>query len=137
MVGHLKVNAEYQRGGVGTMLLAAGEMHANQRGWRGSKARLSVLAENYPAQNCSVKAGFQQVSSCHVSLQKSSTMKCSGCRWGIWSHCTSVYWHVQSEAWRREKEQAEAWDLARPVQWTRSLPAGELTFYRYAVSSQN
>ena len=39
VVGHLKLDAEYHRLGVGTMLLAAGQIHASQRGWRCSKAK--------------------------------------------------------------------------------------------------
>ena len=67
-VGHLRVDSEYQRRGVGTMLLAAAQINANQRGWRCRKARLSVLAENRPARNCYEKAGFQQVSASFVEL---------------------------------------------------------------------
>ena len=70
VVSHLKVDSEHQRRGVGTMLLAAAEMHAKQRGWQCRKARLTVLAENRPAQHCYEKAGFQQVSSCFVELAK-------------------------------------------------------------------
>ena len=70
VVGHLKVDAEYQRRGVGTMLLAAGQIHASQRGWRCSQARLLVLAENRPARNCYVQAGFRQVSSSYAKLAK-------------------------------------------------------------------
>ena len=68
MVGHLKVDAEYQHGGGGTLLLAAGEIHVGKQGWPCIKARLSVLAENRPAQNCYATAGLQQVSSCDVAL---------------------------------------------------------------------
>ena len=67
-VGHLKVDTEYQRRGVGSMLLAAAETHAYQRGWRCREARLSVLAENRPARSCYEKAGFQQTSSSFVEL---------------------------------------------------------------------
>ena len=67
-VVHLKVDTEYQRRGVGTMLLAAAEIHANQRGWACRKSRLSVLAENRPARSCYEKAGFQQESSSLVEL---------------------------------------------------------------------
>ena len=67
-VVHLKVDTEYQRRGVGTMLLAAAEIHANQRGWACRKSRLSVLAENRPARICYDKAGFQQISSSFVEL---------------------------------------------------------------------
>ena len=51
VVGHLKVDTQYQRRGVGSMLMTAGQIHASQRGWRCSKARLAVLAENRPARN--------------------------------------------------------------------------------------
>ena len=67
-VGHLKVDIEYQRRGLGTMLLAAAEIHAHQRRWRCHKARLTLLAENRPARNCYEKTGFQQVSSSFVEL---------------------------------------------------------------------
>ena len=65
---HLKVDTEYQHRRVGTMLLAAAEIHANQRGWACRKSRLSVLAENRPARICYDKAGFQRVSSSFVEL---------------------------------------------------------------------
>ena len=67
-VVHLKVDTEYQRQGVGTMLLAAAEIHAHQRGWQCHKARLSVLGENPRARSCYEKSGFQQVSSSFVEL---------------------------------------------------------------------
>ena len=67
-VVHLKVDTEYQRLGVGTMLLAAAEIHANESGWACRKSRLSVLAENRPARICYDKAGFRQVSSSFVEL---------------------------------------------------------------------
>ena len=70
VVGHLKVDAQYQRRSVGSMLLTAGQIHASQRGWRCSKARLAVLAENRPARNCYAQAGFRQVSSSHARLAK-------------------------------------------------------------------
>ena len=70
VVGHLKVDTQYQRRGVGSMLLTAGQSHASQRGWRCSKARLAVLAENRPARNCHAQAGFRQVSSSHAKLAK-------------------------------------------------------------------
>ena len=62
-VQHLKVDAEYQGRGVGTVLLDAGEIHARQRGWRCKEAGLAVLAENGPARALYEKAGFTQVSS--------------------------------------------------------------------------
>ena len=67
-VVHLKVDTEYQRRGVGTMLLAAAEIHAHQRGWQCHEARLSVLAENRRARSCYEQSGFQQVSSSFVEL---------------------------------------------------------------------
>ena len=68
VVGHLKVDTQYQRRGVGSMLLTAGQIHASQRGWRCSKARLTVLAENRPARNCYAQAGWRQISSFHSKL---------------------------------------------------------------------
>ena len=44
VVGHPKVDTEYQRRGVGTMLLAAGQIHARQQGWHCSEASLAALA---------------------------------------------------------------------------------------------
>ena len=70
MVGHLKVDADFQRRGVGSMLLAAGEIHANQRGWQCRKARLAVLAANGPAIRCYEKAGFRPVASKNIKLAK-------------------------------------------------------------------
>ena len=70
VVGHLKVDNQYQRQGVGSMLMTAGQIHASQRGWRCSKARLAVLAANRPARNCYVQAGFRQVSGSHGKLAK-------------------------------------------------------------------
>ena len=70
VVGHLNVDAQHQRRGVSTMLLAAGQIDASQRGWRCSKARLAVLAENRPARNCYAQAGFRQVSSSNARLAK-------------------------------------------------------------------
>ena len=68
VVGHLKVDNQYQRRGVGSMLLTAGQIHARQEGWQCTEARLAVLAENRPARNCYVQAGFRQVSSSHGKL---------------------------------------------------------------------
>ena len=127
-VGHLKVDSEYQRRGVGTMLLAAAEIHAHQRGWQCHKARLSVLAEIDVLETVTRNQGSNKYRALWSSLQKASNMKCNGSRW-----------HVQSKTQRLQGAGREAWDWAQPQppQRTRSQPTGDLTFYRYAALSQN
>ena len=79
VVGRLKVDAEYQRRRVGTMLLAVGDLNAKQHGWRCSNARLSVLAENRLARNCYVQAGCKQFRALMSGLPKALAMKYRGC----------------------------------------------------------
>ena len=83
VVGHLKVEAQYQRRGVGSMLLTAGQTSARQRGWRAAR----------PGSRCWPKIGRpetamrKQVSGKFLalmqSLLKASTMKCNGCKWPV------------------------------------------------------
>ena len=82
VVGHLKVDAQYQR-------RATAQIHASQRGWWCSKARLAVLAENWPARNCYAQAGSRQVSIALMpGLLKASTMKCNGFKWPVLSRAS-------------------------------------------------